>query len=903
MTCQRYFTQRLAITVAFIAGLSLVVVGCGGGTGTSSNDALGGGQDPDPVTLDFPIAYVVRPVLFDLDGNLLTSEVRRAVQFRPGAALFLRDRASPSAAEKSLTDGVFPDDLAGDPPRYDVKDLSASYDGQKLVFAMRAPEDPDLADDQQPKWNIWIYDRNTSLLSRVIGSDITAEVGQDVAPRFLPDGRILFSSTRQRRSKAVLLDEGKPQFSAFDEDRVEEALTLHVMNEDGSDIHQITFNQSSDLDPMVLSDGRIVYSRWDNVSGRDRISLYRTNPDGTDLQLLYGVHSHDTGPNGVIIDFTKAQELPDGRLLVMMRPRGSQTRMGAIPVAIDTDGYVEHDRPTFANMGLVADAQEFLIPGDLNLDDDTPALQGRYASVVPLFDGTNRLILSWSQCRLVDAITDPANPFIAPCTDEYLLDPNFVEADPLYGIWMFDPDEDTQQPIVTATEGEVHSEVVVMETRINPPVILDKTAGIDLDPDLVSQAVGVLHIASVYDFDGVEVAPIVTLRDPGLTTDSDRPLRFVRVVKAVSMPDDDIVDLDGTAFGRSQAQLMREVIGYAPIEPDGSVKMKVPANVAFWIQILDVNGRRVTGRHNNWLQVRPGEEAECNGCHSATSEVPHGRLDAEAPSANPGAPSDGAPFPNTEPALFANAGETMAEVYTRINGVPDPNVDIEYIDVWTDPNVRAKDLSFDYSYADLTTPVPLDPGCVTNWNATCRIVINYETHIHPLWGVDRRMFDTDGTTLLRDDTCNTCHNVVDDMGAAMIPAAQTDLADGPSSDEPAHYQSYRELLFNDNTQILDNGALIDELVQDTDANGDPLFLLDANGDPILDANGDPIPIMVPVSVTPSLSVAGANLSPRFFSLFDGGTHAGRLSAAELKLVSEWIDIGGQYYNNPFDVPP
>ena len=273
MTCQRYFTQRLAITVAFVAGLSLVVVGCGGGTGTSSNDALGGGQDPDPVTLDFPIAYVVRPVLFDLDGNLLTSEVRRAVQFRPGAELFLRDRASPSAAEKSLTDGVFPDDLAGDPPRYDVKDLSASYDGQKLVFAMRAPEDPDLADDQQPKWNIWIYDRNTSLLSRVIGSDITAEVGQDVAPRFLPDGRILFSSTRQRRSKAVLLDEGKPQFSAFDEDRVEEALTLHVMNEDGSDIHQITFNQSSDLDPMVLSDGRIVYSRWDNVSGRDRISL------------------------------------------------------------------------------------------------------------------------------------------------------------------------------------------------------------------------------------------------------------------------------------------------------------------------------------------------------------------------------------------------------------------------------------------------------------------------------------------------------------------------------------------------------------------------------------------------------------------------------------------------------
>ena len=276
MICQRYSFVKLSLAMVFAAGIT----GCGGGSGSDSSSALGGGQDPDPVALDFPIAYITRPVLFDVDGNLLTSEVRRAVEFRPGAELFLRDRASPSAAETSLTDGVFPDDAAGLPPLYDVKDLSVSYDGQKLVFAMRAPEDPDLDDDEQPKWNIWVYDRVSSLLSRVIGSDISAEIGQDIAPRFLPDGRILFSSTRQRQSKAVLLDEGKPQFPAFDEDRTEEALTLHVMNEDGTDIHQITFNQSSEFDPMVLSDGRIVYSRWDNVSGRDRISLYRANPDG-----------------------------------------------------------------------------------------------------------------------------------------------------------------------------------------------------------------------------------------------------------------------------------------------------------------------------------------------------------------------------------------------------------------------------------------------------------------------------------------------------------------------------------------------------------------------------------------------------------------------------------------------
>jgi len=29
-------------------------------------------------------------------------------------------------------------------------------------------------------------------------------------------------------------------------------------------------------------------------------------------------------------------------------------------------------------------------------------------------------------------------------------------------------------------------------------------------------------------------------------------------------------------------------------------------------------------------------------------------------------------------------------------------------------------------------------------------------------------------------------------------------------------------------------------------------------------------------------------------------HAGFMTADELRLVSEWLDIGAQYFNNPFD---
>jgi hypothetical protein len=874
---------------------------CGGGSSATSASF---GGDADPVVQDFPIAYVKRPLLFDDSGNLQTAAVRRPVGFRPGAELLYRDRASPSAIETNLTSEIFPTDVDGNASLYDVRDVSASFDGERLVFAMRAPEDPNLDEDEQPTWNIWAFDRTIGEVRRVIDSDITAELGNDLAPRFLPDGRIVFSSDRQRQSKAVLLDEGKPQFSAFDEDRNAEALLLHVMNDDGSDIRQISFNQSSDLDPAVLSSGRIAFSRWDNVAGIDRISLYSINPDGSDQQLLYGVHSHDTGPNGEAVEFVEAEELPDGRLLVLLRPPGNQSRMGAIPVAVDTAAYVDHDQPTFDNQGLLADAQEFIIDGDLSFDEAVPNLLGRYADFAPLFDGTDRLLVSWSQCRLIDAITDPAAPVISPCTDALLQDPNYVEADPLFGVWMFDRTQDTQLPIVTADEGEVYSEVTVMEPKVLPPVILDKAAGIDLDSDLVSESVGVLHVRSVYDFDGTAVADIPALADPAVTVAAaDRPARFVRLVKAVSIPDDDLVDLDGTAFGRSAGQLMREVLGYGQVEPDGSVRLKVPANVAFWLEVLDADGRRIFPRHNNWMQLRPGEEIECNGCHTAQSELPHGRSDAQAPSANAGAPVDGSPFPNTDPSLFANAGETMAEVLSRSNGaVSAPNVNLQYADLWTDAGVRQPDAAFSYAYNDLTTPAPVDPSCVASWTALCRIIINYESHIHPLWDVDRSGIDDNGAAF--DNTCTSCHNVVDAMAMAMIPAAQLDLSGGASAEEPEHFKSYRELLFNDNQQELDaDGNVVDELVQAVDGNGAPLFLTDVDGELVLDALGDPIPVMVPIPVPPPLSVGGANFSPRFFARFaTGGSHDGRLSGAELKLISEWIDIGGQYYNDPFAVP-
>ena len=875
--------------------LSLAAVALAGcATGNDGDVNIGGGQSPDPVVLDVPVAYVRSPLPVDLT-ELDDIDVRELETFTAGADVWLRDRAAPDVPEINITERV----TGG---LWDVRDIDGSYDGTKVVFSMRMPLIPGLMDSEQPTWNIWEYDRTTDMLRRVIASDIVAEEGHDVAPHYLPDGRIVFSSTRQRQSKAVLIDEGKPQFAAQDEDRNEHAFVLHVMNADGSGIRQISFNQSHDLDPGVLDDGRIVFSRWENASGSS-IHLYTVNPDGSGLELLYGANSHATGTGGAptvaavpgtaAVQFLQPRPAEDGRVVALIKPfQGSE--QGGDVVTIDSAAFVEIEQANLDNLGLPGPAQSRLSVSDVRTD---PGLSpgGRYSSVFPLRDGTGRMLSTWTMCRLND---DEGRTL--PCTQENLEDASLEPAPPLYGVWLYDPRDGTQRPVLQPVEGIRYTEVISLAVRSPlPAVIIDAVAGVDYDAVLAAENVGILNIRSVYDLDGADVAPggYASLIDPVQTTADERPARFVRIEKAVGLPDDEVRDFRGSAFGAAGGLGMREILGYAPVEPDGSVRIKVPAGVPFGIGILDAFGRRTSPRHLNWLQLRAGEVLTCNGCHIPAGAQPggdpavsHGRENLFV-AVNSGAATTGLPFANSNPAIFAEQGETMAEARARISCQTDcaalmPSVDVMYEDVWTDPvaSGRVPDAPFAYRYADLLTPAPTSAACQSSWNANCRITVHYPDHVHALWSVPRLVLDNLGN-LVQDNTCTTCHGPVDAMAAVQVPAGQLDLSGGASPDDADHLVSYRELLFTDNAQEVNMGALQDILVP-----GPP--------DPV---TGEPT--LVPVPVAPSMSAGGARASTRFFSRFDaGGTHADWLTPAELRLIAEWLDIGGQYYNDPFMAP-
>ena len=900
-----YLIRRLAIASLALSGLMLGA--CGGGSGGSSNS----GQKPDPVVVDMPLAYVQRSIPVDEDGNPVFRDVFEPDAFNPGAELFLKDRATVQAAVANISRAAFEGDpnFTPETPNYDVKDVTSSLDGKKLAFAMRAPEDPDLDEDEQPTWNIWEYDIASKTLRRIIDSNIEAEKGNDVSPRYLPDGRILFSSDRQKRAREILLDEGKPQFGAVNErDNDLTAFHLHSMRADGTDIQQLTFNQSHDIEPSLLADGRVLYLRWDGFA-TDRLSFYTMNPDGSDVQRYFGYASLNIA--NAELDETarlfQPQMLPDGRIAAIYMY--NQTQLGGDMVVINPVADAEGE-PSSISVKPVD-----ITPGNVSL-------HGRFASLSPLFDGTNRLLVSWSQCRLLETATERLRPCLAELFSEGQPIAGYEEAPSFYGIWIYDMANQTQLPVVLAEDGKLFTEAIALENLATPPAYRPS----ELDAALAELGVGAVHIRSVYDQDGV-FNPLGSgaagLGELAARPAELRPARFVRFIKAVSVPDNETLDdqpdeIYANTF--NQVNGLFEILGYAPVEADGSVLARVPADVAFTIEVLDARGRRILARQSQWTSLRPGEWRESNGLAIFS------RADLAPPPLNTGAATT-ANFPNTQRydplgALIApEMGQTMAEFAAESTYCAENNlaqvvclpmagpgqarnlrpitVDLLFNDEWSAPGItpsasislRYNDLEPGATPDQVTAPTPEACRNAATWTDNCRVVINYEYHIQPLWERERQPL-TDG--VVTANTCAGCHAPADADGNIQVPQGQLDLT-RTKPQANARMTSYNQLLNGNQRRIqyLYEGGLatllpVCELEDNYDFIPECQVTLDEEGIPTcagvvdcpfeisdeetgeleLDAQGNPIPLMVETgALPPPMSRAGANSSNRFLDRF------------------------------------
>ncbi|MFK7977192.1 MAG: hypothetical protein AB8C02_13740 [Halioglobus sp.] len=918
-------------TAAFVAiWIQLFLIGCGGG-GTDGNVTLTTNeQGQDPVVVEVPIAYIRRPAPVE------PNDLRDPLTFTPGARLFIRERSATSAQDKELTQAIVEivaAELSSDEENVedieialDVKDLESSFDGNTLIFSARAVRQPVDDNLENTTWNLWTYDFEQDTVQYVIPSRIKRNEGvesgggQDLAPSFLPDDRIVFSSTRQVTSQARLLNEGRAQlFAALDEDRDDPAAVLHIYDpqQRGDEFQQISFNLSHDLDPLVLTSGEIVFSRWNNTA-TDHVSLFRINPDGLGFTPLYGFHSAGSGTDGANITFSQPRELDDGRLASIAKPFSSDSLGGEI-VVIDTATYAEFEQPNWQNLGAAGPGHTPLTDTDIRTNGGlSPG--GQFGSVYALRDGTGRLLVTWSDCRIFDEDAAPdETPRILPCS---LQPENENIAPPLYGGWVYNPTDGTQRPVVIPEDGSIVTELIAAEARDFSDLIGRPD---NFNTALAQQSQGLLRIDSVYDFDGEDRSPagIAAHATPGSAPHTARPARFLRLIQPVPIPDRDVFEIPGYAAGVRGGNNFREILGYTPIEPDGSVTLTVPANRPFSFSILDDRGRRTSATHRYWLQVGAGETVHCTGCHDHSTGLPHGATEqTRAPSSNPGAISLPGALGFTSSRndeLFATqSGETMAQVWDFHRPADNPTASErpllltpQYEDEWHAADITPDAAILDRQYEDWAD-IPLERSIVVNNfdpQQPARIVINYIDHIQPIWErVREARLNSDDVAV---DTCVGCHNTA---ANTLVPAGQLDLTSEPSDIDPDHYRSYRELLSQDQEQWISvDDALTDRQRVCTDLNEE----------------GEEIITTITLAIGPAASAGFANGSNRFFNCFEGGTcgrpasptlpdncteeggtavpatqntvdHAGLLSEPELHLISEWLDIGAQYFNNPFD---
>lgn len=213
-----------------------------------------------------PIVFLTRHPLSS--PNAINCDIWQAQPSRPGCTIRRFDPAKPEQPATTL----FSDPLGC------IYDMNLAADAKTLFFSYRKAG--------ERYWHIYRIGTDGQGLRQLTDGPF-----YDISPCPLPDGEIVFVSTR--RGGFTLCQPGP-------------ASNLHRMAADGSNIRCLSMNTLADFSPQMLPDGRVLFTRWEYVD-RDltyRQSLWTQNPDGTGYQLFFGNTIRDVGT------FWQARPLP-----------------------------------------------------------------------------------------------------------------------------------------------------------------------------------------------------------------------------------------------------------------------------------------------------------------------------------------------------------------------------------------------------------------------------------------------------------------------------------------------------------------------------------------------------------------------------------------------------------------
>ena len=330
-----------------------------------------------------------------------------------------------------------------------------------------------------------------------------------------------------------------------------------LYNPKDKNLRRLTFDQDANWNPVIMHNGRVMYVRWEY----------------TDLTHYFSRIVMHMNPDGT-----------DNRALFGSGAMFPNSTFDVQPLPGHSSAFV----------GVISGHHGVARSGRLMLFDPTKARKG-VEGIMQEIPFRNREIIPEIKDELVDGVW-PQFIKPTPLNDSYYLVSAKLNPQDLWGLYLVDVFDNVTCLMKQEGEGFI-SPIVVRETK-TPPAIPDRVNLNDKE--------ATVFIQDIYVGEGLRDVPRGIVKE----------LRIHAYEYAyLHTPSDHY------AMGIQSGWDIKRLLGTVPVEEDGSVIFKIPANTPISIQPLDEDGAAVQWMRS-WFTGMPGEIVSCVGCHEDQNQIP-----------------------------------------------------------------------------------------------------------------------------------------------------------------------------------------------------------------------------------------------------------------------------------------
>lgn len=315
-------------------------------------------------------------------------------------------------------------------------------------------------------------------------------------------------------------------------------------------LRRMTFDQDANWHPTVMNNGRLMYVRWEYT-------------DLTHYCSRMVMHSNPDGTDTRAL-YGSGSWFPNSTFDVKSIPGGNTTFVGIIS----------------GHHGVARSGRMMLF--------DPAKSRKEEKGMINEFPFSKRPIIPLVKDGLVDGVWPQfIKPY--PINEKYYLVTAKLDPKSLWGIYLIDTFDN--MTLIAEYEGEGLIQPILTKKRPVPPAIPDKIKPADKN--------ATVFIQDIYEGEGL----------PGVPRGTVKQLRVLAYEYAYTKSPS-----DHTAQGIQSGWDIKRLLGTVPVEADGSVIFKVPANTPISLQPLDSEGRALQWMRS-WFTAMPGEVVSCVGCH------------------------------------------------------------------------------------------------------------------------------------------------------------------------------------------------------------------------------------------------------------------------------------------------